>query len=87
MYISFYSDIDECNNGTHNCSQICTNTNGSFNCGCKNGYHLHLDEVTCNGMYKMWIYIQLYSYLIIISSEIMAYFIIYTTNECIIIFV
>ena len=49
MYICFFSDIDECNNGTHNCSQICTNTNGSFTCGCDNGYLLDLDEVTCNG--------------------------------------
>ena len=60
MYICFYSDIDECNNGTHNCSQMCTNTNGSFTCGCNNGYLLDLDEVTCNGMYKMCIYMQLY---------------------------
>ena len=60
MYNRFYSDIDECNNGTHNCSQICTNTNGSFTCGCKNGYQLDTDEVTCNGMYKTYTYIQLY---------------------------
>ena len=63
MYISFYSDIDECNNGTHNCSQMCTNTNGSFTCGCKNGYQLDPDEVTCNGMYKMYTkYVHTYSY-------------------------
>ena len=58
--IMYYSDIDECNNGTHNCSQICTKTNGSFTCGCKNGYQLDTDEVTCNGMYKIYTYIQLY---------------------------
>ena len=57
MYNCFYSDIDECNNGTHNCSQICTNTNGSFTCACKNGYQLDTDEVTCNGMYKIYRYI------------------------------
>ena len=60
MYICLYSDIDECSEGTHNCSQTCTNTNGSFTCGCNNCYLLDLDEVTCNGMYKMCIYIQLY---------------------------
>ena len=60
MYICFYSDIDECGDGTHNCSQTCTNTNGSFTCGCNDGYLLDLDEVTCNGMYKMCIYLQLY---------------------------
>ena len=60
MYNRFYSDIDECNNETHNCSQICTNTNGSFTCGCRNGYQLDTDVVTCNGMYKTYTYIQLY---------------------------
>ena len=69
MYNCFYSDVDECNNGTHNCFQICTNTNGSFTCGCKNGYQLDPDEVTCNGMYKICTYIQhtLYVYIIIIT--------------------
>ena len=62
MYICFYSDTDDCTDGTHNCSQICTNTNGSFTCGCFNGYELDYDNVTCNGMCKMciYMYIQLY---------------------------
>ena len=50
MYICFYSGMEECIDGTHNCSQICTSTNGSFTCGCNNGYLLDFDEVTCNGM-------------------------------------
>ena len=50
-FIVFHSDIDECSDGTHNCSQTCTNTNGSFTCGCNNGYLLDVDEFTCNGMY------------------------------------
>ena len=66
MYICFYSDTDECSDGTHNCSQTCTNTNGSFTCGCNNGYLIDLDEATCNGMYKMCIYIQLYINIVII---------------------
>ena len=60
MYICFSSDTNECSDGTHNCSQICTNTNGSYTCGCNDGYHIDFDNVTCNGMYKMCIYIQLY---------------------------
>ena len=60
MYICFYSDTDECSDGTHNCSQICTNTNGSFTCRCYNGYELDFDNGTCNGTYTMSIYIQLY---------------------------
>ena len=45
-----YPDIDECSDGTHNCSQTCNNTEGGFTCGCNNGYLLDSDEVTCNGM-------------------------------------
>ena len=45
--LSFQLDIDACN-GTHNCSQICTKTNGSFICD--SGYLLDIDGVTCNGM-------------------------------------
>ena len=60
MYICLYSDTDECIDGTHNCSQICINTIGSFTCVCDDGYELDSDEVTCNGMYKMCINILLY---------------------------
>ena len=33
-------DIDECNNGSHDCdvNANCTNTNGSHSCTCKEGY-------------------------------------------------
>ena len=33
-------DIDDCN-------QKCTNTNGSFQCSCNNGYSLSSDERSC----------------------------------------
>ena len=56
-----YSDTNECSDGTHNCSQICNNTNGSFTCGCNNGYQLDYDNVTCNGMYKISL-VCLYNY-------------------------
>ena len=39
-------DIDECETyGT--CDQLCTNTMGSFECGCERGYHLDQDSRTC----------------------------------------
>ena len=34
----------------HNCSQICVELEGSFNCSCYSGYELQEDEVTCEGM-------------------------------------
>ena len=33
-------DIDECVTGTHHCSQICTNLNGTFSCSCNQGFRL-----------------------------------------------
>jgi hypothetical protein len=36
----YFSDVNECASNTHNCNDnaICTNTNGSFTCVCKNGF-------------------------------------------------
>ena len=42
-------DIDECLNAS-NCEQICTNTDGSFVCGCLSGYRLIEDTNNCAGM-------------------------------------
>ncbi|XP_046995596.1 low-density lipoprotein receptor-related protein 2 [Schistocerca americana] len=33
-------DIDECESGTHHCSQTCTNLNGTFSCSCRDGFVL-----------------------------------------------
>lgn len=30
-------DYDECTAGTHSCTQVCTNTMGSYNCDCHHG--------------------------------------------------
>ena len=49
-YIYCHPDIDECSDGRHNCSQVCINTTGGFNCECNNGFLLDTDGVTCNGM-------------------------------------
>ncbi|KAF2897473.1 hypothetical protein ILUMI_08703 [Ignelater luminosus] len=40
-------DVDECTTGTHQCSQICTNLNGTFSCSCHDGFVLsdHLSGV------------------------------------------
>lgn len=33
-------DVDECAVGTHHCSQICHNVNGSYSCDCRDGFKL-----------------------------------------------
>lgn len=45
-----YIDIDECNGDVSVCHHKCTNTIGSFECSCHNGYHLTGDGRTCTGI-------------------------------------
>ena len=42
-------DINECSANNGECSQTCSNTNGSFVCSCMIGYTLSADNLTCNG--------------------------------------
>ena len=52
MRFYFYNvDVDECGDDTDGCSQTCTNTEGSFTCGCTDGYVLNVDGTTCDGMH------------------------------------
>ena len=51
-----YTDIDECSEGTHNCDQVCTNTEGSFTCSCNSGYTLLSNGRSCIGMYRSSLY-------------------------------
>ena len=52
-------DVDECGRKEHNCSQLCDNVPGSFECKCRDGYSLQGDGTTCAGMYAfmpaLWI--------------------------------
>ena len=57
-----YLDINECeadNHGTSNgnCSQICVNTEGSFECSCRVGYVLGSDGTSCLGTRVIALYI------------------------------
>lgn len=40
MFVLMFLDIDECAEGSYNCSlnAICDNTEGSYNCDCKPGF-------------------------------------------------
>ena len=46
------ADVDECDLGAHGCSQTCTNTVGSYNCSCIDGFSLNDDGETCKGEEK-----------------------------------
>ena len=35
---------------THNCQQVCVNTDGGFRCECDQGYQVNDDGITCSGM-------------------------------------
>ena len=43
------ADINECLLGTDLCSQTCSNTVGSYTCGCNTGYTLNSDGQMCDG--------------------------------------
>ena len=44
-----FLDIDECQGASHGCIQLCTNTAGSYMCGCRTGFQLDGDGRQCNG--------------------------------------
>ena len=54
-FLNVFIDLDECkivpyfNVTRAGCSQICTNTDGSFQCSCRQGYILSKDHKTCEG--------------------------------------
>ena len=48
-FTHFCPDINECMAANGNCSQICTNTNGSYACFCQSGYALTADSRKCTG--------------------------------------
>ena len=43
-----YIDINECSTLEHDCSQLCHNTNGSYQCMCRSGFTLK-DRTACEG--------------------------------------
>ena len=49
LYVIFIVDIDECAQGISNCEQVCTNSDGAFNCSCFSGFVLHTNSHSCSG--------------------------------------
>ena len=54
LFIIFFSpDINECMLSPPVCEQSCTDTAGSFMCGCNPGFDLNQDdESSCDGEYS-----------------------------------
>lgn len=44
-----YADIDECAESNGGCEQNCTNSEGSYECSCRDGYLFEPDMETCEG--------------------------------------
>ena len=42
-------DINECTINNGGCEQTCVNNVGTYNCHCRHGYNLNLDNHTCKG--------------------------------------
>ena len=47
--LNFLSDVDECSTGKHMCSEQCENLAGTYRCGCKTGYRVATDKISCVG--------------------------------------
>jgi len=45
--LSFITEIDECATGKHNCTEICQNTVGGYECHCPVGQELHSNGRDC----------------------------------------
>ena len=47
--MKLFLDILNCMINDHNCSQLCVELEGLFNCSCYSGYELQQDRATCEG--------------------------------------
>lgn len=50
----YFTDIDECLDGSHMCDQICINEPGSYKCECQSGYRMtdsSFAENACLGLF------------------------------------
>ena len=52
LYTFSIAISSECDEGSGNCEQLCTDVAGSFVCGCNEGYVLDANGFSCNGRYS-----------------------------------
>ena len=61
MIVTILIDINECDEHSSGCNQICTNTIGGFTCSCYNGFTFSEGSITfCEGKVLTIIYIHNY---------------------------
>lgn len=48
-FMTIFTDIDECADNAHGCSDFCNNTAGGFHCSCPLGTALLADKKMCQG--------------------------------------
>ena len=59
IYTDVPVDINECDSNYHECSHMCENLQGGYNCKCRDGYYLEQDGRQCEGTYMnpMYVYV------------------------------
>ena len=45
------SDVNECEDNLHHCTELCINLPGSYICSCPDGFTLEEDGISCRGIY------------------------------------
>ena len=75
---------------TNDCQQLCTNTEGGYNCSCSQGFIFNSDNKTCDGMYMLKycrfkvciiITIQLFKSVLLIMAVLMVVLLLTTLNN------
>jgi len=59
-------DINECNNTPRPCEDVCTNTEGSYQCSCSNSSEYVTEDGNCTGN----VLIAMYSYLVVCTLNV-----------------
>ena len=50
IFLRAFVDVNECQTSNQGgCAQVCTNTLGTYTCGCNEGYMLNIDGRFCDG--------------------------------------